>query len=67
MVEHGRRRPQSSGEESHKNTRVTLPRTEEAGEAEWLDHFVEEGDMVLHWVGPGGPAFSRLLDKQVPS
>ncbi|MPC38385.1 hypothetical protein E2C01_031891 [Portunus trituberculatus] len=64
VVEQGRRRPHSGGERSHKNTRVTLPRTEETGEAEWLDHFMEDGDMVLHWVGPGGPVFSPLLDKQ---
>ncbi|XP_063875785.1 cubilin-like isoform X2 [Scylla paramamosain] len=71
VVEQGQHRPQSSGEGSHKNKGVTLSRTDEAGEAEWLNRFVEDGDMVLLWVGPGGPVSSPLVDKrrlvQVPS
>ena len=70
VVEQRPHSPNNNGEEPRNNERVTLRGTEEA-EAEWLDHLVDAGDMVLHWVGPGGPVDGPLINRkglaQVPS
>lgn len=67
MVEQRPRLPHSSREEARNKESVTLRKTEEAEEAEWLDGLVEDGDMVLHWVGPGGPVAGPLIDRRGPA
>lgn len=54
--------PQHSRGQKSRNKRVTLPGKKEA-EAEWLNFMIQNDDMVLDWVGPGGRSVDQLTHR----